>query len=71
MAIQIQDDFLGNNLINDINVLKKFSKEKLGNSDNNLDEVINYIKIRKLLLIKYLKNAMKEIYVKTEKIMRI
>ena len=67
MAIQIQDDFLGNNLINDINVLKKFSKEKLGNTDNNLDEVINYIKIRKLLLIKYLKNAMKEIYVKTEK----
>ena len=67
MSIQIHDDILANNLLNDINNFKKFSKEKLSFPNNNLDEVITYIQNKKLLLIKTLKNAMKEIYNKSQK----
>ena len=68
MSIQIHDDLLANNLLNDINTLKKFSAEKLGNSNNNLDNVISHIKSKKFLLIKNLKNSMKDIYIKAQKI---
>lgn len=67
MSIQIHDDILANNLLNDINNFKKFSKEKLSFPNNSLDEVITYIQNKKLLLIKTLKNAMKEIYNKSQK----
>ena len=68
MSIQIHDDFLANNLINDIKYLNKFSIEKINNPNNNLEEVITSIKKRKLLLIKTLKTSMKDIYIKTQKL---
>ena len=67
MSILILDDILSNNLSNEINNFKKFSSEKIGYPSSNLDEIITEIKTRKLLLIKPLKNSMKEIYVKTQK----
>ena len=66
MSILILDDILSNNLSNEINNFKKFSSEKIGYPSSNLDEIITEIKTRKLLLIKPLKNSMKEIYVKTQ-----
>ena len=67
MSIQIHDDSLANVLLTSINNLKKFDSDKTNHSSNNLDEVISNLKNRKLLLIKFLKIAMKEIYVKTQK----
>ena len=66
MSIQIHEEYLRNNLINDINNLKKFSTDKIKYPQQNLDEIINCLKTRKLLLIKPLKNSMKEIYAKIE-----
>jgi hypothetical protein len=54
MSIKVHDDSLGNALLNNINNLKKFGNEKIGYSNNNLDEVISKLKNKKLLLIKIL-----------------
>ena len=66
MTIQIHDAIFVNNLLNDIYILKKFSAEKINYINKNLDEVISSLKNRKLLLIKILKNSMKEIYIKVQ-----
>ena len=67
MSIKVLDDSLGNALLTNINNLKKFGEGKLNYSNNNFDEVITKLKDKKFLLIKNLKNIMKEIYVKTQK----
>ena len=67
MSIQIPDESIGKTLLNSINNLKKFGTEKIKYSCHNIDEVITNLKNRKLLLIKNLKNSMKEIYVQAQK----
>ena len=67
MSIQIQEESKLNILLNNINILKKFSNDKIKYINNELDEVISNLKNKKLLLIKILKNSMKDIYAKTQK----
>ena len=67
MSIQIHEESKINNLLININNLKKFSSEKINYPNSSLDEVISYLKNKKLLLIKILKNSMKDIYNKIQK----
>ena len=66
MSIIINDDIRNNNLLNCVINLKKFAMDIIKKVPQQLQEVINNLKSKKICLIRALNNSMKEIYVKIQ-----